>query len=79
MTSCCLMVPSIVLEFEVQYNAGHLNRELMGEMIFRDEKLRAKLNTATHLPVFVELIRQVIIAWLQHVPILVSPFILPSN
>lgn len=44
---------------------GELDRPALGKIIFSDASARKKLNTATHLPVFVEMFRQLAVYWLR--------------
>lgn len=44
---------------------GELDRAKLGQIIFSDASQRRKLNAATHLPVYVELFRQVVVSWLM--------------
>eukprot|EP00967_Tisochrysis_lutea_P084140 scaffold117460_cov16-Tisochrysis_lutea.AAC.1 len=43
--------------------AGEIDREKLGRLIFNSPTERRKLNAATHLPVGVELLRQVLWHW----------------
>lgn len=44
--------------------AGQLDREALGQLVFSDGAARARLNAATHLPIYVELLRQLLWHWL---------------
>jgi len=45
-------------------SAGELDRAALGSLIFSNPTERKKLNKATHLPVYVEMCRQLVIHWL---------------
>ncbi len=44
--------------------AGELDRAALGSLIFSNPEERRKLNKATHLPVYVEMCRQLLLHWL---------------
>ncbi|GMH45481.1 hypothetical protein BSKO_13438 [Bryopsis sp. KO-2023] len=48
---------------QVLQSNGELDREALGELVFKNETARRKLNTATHLPVFLETIKQIVRNW----------------
>ena len=41
-----------------------IDRDALGQLVFSDAAARRRLNAATHLPIAVELICQVAVAWL---------------
>lgn len=51
--------------------AGGIDREKLGELVFTDNKARKKLNAATHLPVALDLAKQLIIQWFSFTNIIV--------
>lgn len=53
-------------------NAGELDRAKLGALIFPDPSARRRLNKATHLPVFLELFRQLLMCWLRFCAVVVS-------
>lgn len=44
---------------------GEIDRDALGKIVFNDVDARRKLNKATHLPVFVEMFRQLFCSWLS--------------
>ncbi|KAL3132000.1 hypothetical protein ABBQ32_008622 [Trebouxia sp. C0010 RCD-2024] len=50
---------------------GAIDREKLGELVFKDNNARKQLNKATHLPVAVELARQLVKEWLNFSSIVV--------
>ena len=52
-------------------HAGSIDRQKLGELVFRDTKARQKLNAATHLPVALDLARQLMIQWFTFTSIVV--------
>ncbi|GAX84209.1 hypothetical protein CEUSTIGMA_g11632.t1 [Chlamydomonas eustigma] len=50
---------------EVLGSNGDIDREALSCLIFQNVSARRKLNTATHLPIALELIRQIICSWLS--------------
>lgn len=44
--------------------SGEIDRDKLGELVFNDKVARRKLNAATHLPVAVQLVRQLALKWL---------------
>lgn len=53
-------------------NAGDIDRDKLGEMVFNHPEARRKLNLATHFPVALELARQLIVEWLSLTCVAVS-------
>ncbi|KAL0018856.1 hypothetical protein WJX79_010063 [Trebouxia sp. C0005] len=51
---------------------GDINRDKLGDMVFKDRDARRRLNSATHLPVAVELARQLAVEWLSLTSVAVS-------
>ncbi len=45
--------------------AGEIDRETLGRRVFGSDADRRKVNQATHLPVFLELFRQLLMHWLR--------------
>lgn len=45
--------------------AGDIDRVALGQLVFSDVQARRSLNKATHLPVAVELLRQLLLCWLS--------------
>ena len=43
--------------------AGEVDREALGKLVFGDRQARKQLNKATHLPIFRELVWQVLRHW----------------
>ncbi len=52
--------------------AGDINRDKLGDMVFNDRDARSRLNSATHLPVALELVRQLAVEWLSLTSVAVS-------
>ena len=52
--------------------AGDINRDKLGDMVFQDRDARRRLNSATHLPVALELVRQLAVEWLSLTSVAVS-------
>ncbi len=50
---------------------GEIHRQVLGERVFTDYDSRCRLNAATHLPILVELFRQVVLAWIMFKPVVV--------
>ena len=48
----------------LQRATGDIDRDKLGHKVFNDPMLRRKLNSATHLPVALELIKQMFLQWL---------------
>ena len=44
---------------------GEIDREKLASKVFKDANLRRIINRATHLPIFLELFRQILVSWLQ--------------
>lgn len=44
---------------------GEIDRDKLGEMVFNERLARRKLNSATHVPVALELVRQLAVQWLS--------------
>ena len=53
-------------------DAGELDRPALSKIIFNDGNARKRLNSATHLPVFVEMFRQLAVYWLKGSSLIVS-------
>jgi hypothetical protein len=51
--------------------AGNLDREKLGRLIFNNEGLRRRLNTATHLPIVGKISMQLLCHWLSCRPLVV--------
>lgn len=60
-------------EHRQAFGAGELDRSALGSLIFSNPNERRKLNKATHLPVYVEMCRQLFIHWLSCKALVVSP------
>lgn len=56
---------------DVLSDSGQIDREKLGKLIFNNEKARKKLNKATHLPVFVQVLWRIFLSWLQLRPLVV--------
>uniref|UniRef100_A0A7S0S4B0 Dephospho-CoA kinase n=1 Tax=Chlamydomonas leiostraca TaxID=1034604 RepID=A0A7S0S4B0_9CHLO len=56
----------VVKEFgqEVLLPDGELDRKKLGQIVFDDASKRKVLNRATHIPVYAELLRQILWSWL---------------
>ena len=52
-------------------HAGGIDREKLGDLVFKDNKARKKLNEATHLPVALDLARKLAIQWFSFTSIVV--------
>lgn len=50
---------------------GDIDREALGELVFGNPAARRRLNTATHLPVLLALLRELLRCWLQCSPVMV--------
>lgn len=44
--------------------AGQIDREALGRLVFSDKAARGRLNAATHLPIYADLLRQLLWHWL---------------
>jgi dephospho-CoA kinase len=55
----------------VSLDSGQLDREKLGKLIFDSKPMRDKLNKATHLPVFVQLVWRIVLSWLRLRPLVV--------
>ena len=44
---------------------GTLDRELLGDIVFRHRDARQKLNKATHLPILIRILTEIVYLWLQ--------------
>ena len=44
---------------------GTLDRELLGDIVFRHRDARKKLNKATHLPILIRILTEIVYLWLQ--------------
>lgn len=44
--------------------AGGIDRVRLGQLVFSDAAARQRLNRATHLPVALDLLRQLLLCWL---------------
>jgi hypothetical protein len=53
------------------YLSGELDRVALGQLVFSDAAARRRLNAATHMPVAVGLMLQLLGYWLKHVPYVV--------
>ena len=51
--------------------SGEIDRDALGDTVFSDPAARTRLNAATHLPVAIELFRQLLAAWLAFTPVVV--------
>jgi dephospho-CoA kinase len=51
--------------------AGEIDREALGRLVFSDRAARSRLNAATHLPIYAELLRQLLWLWLTFKPVVV--------
>ena len=84
-----LTVPSVIGSFNLALHrescqleaahahAGAIDREKLGDLVFTDSNARKKLNKATHLPVALELARQLVKEWLSFTSIVVRSISLP--
>jgi dephospho-CoA kinase len=52
-------------EYGIVREDGSLDRELLGEIVFRNRDARKKLNKATHLPILMRILREILYLWLQ--------------
>ncbi len=53
-------------------SAGEVDRDKLGEMVFKHRAARQKLNSATHIPVALELVRQLAVHWISLTSVAVS-------
>jgi dephospho-CoA kinase len=51
---------------------GELDRERLAGVVFGDAAARRRLNAATHLPVLLQIVRQVLAHWARCRPVVVS-------
>lgn len=54
------------------FHAGELDRVKLGAVVFEDAAARRRLNTATHLPILVEMVRQIAGLWASCYTVAVS-------
>jgi len=50
---------------------GQIDRKKVADLVFNDKAMLSKLNRATHLPITVELARQLVVSWLTLKPVVV--------
>jgi dephospho-CoA kinase len=50
---------------DVCLDSGQMDREKLGKLIFDSKSMRDKLNKATHLPVFIQLVWRIVLSWLR--------------
>ncbi|CAD7702962.1 unnamed protein product [Ostreobium quekettii] len=62
---------------DILLDNGELNRDLLGRIVFNDPAARKKLNRATHLPVLLEMARQLLTHWMlcAHVVVVDMPLL----
>ena len=63
----------LLLTWSSDVPAGEIDRDKLGEMVFNERLARRKLNSATHIPVALELVRQLAVQWLSLTCVAVSP------
>jgi len=52
--------------------AGDIDRSALGQLAFADAAMRRKLNKATHAPIMLEIIKQLLGHWLSFKQVVVS-------
>ena len=58
--------------YKVHAFTGKINRGKLGDLVFEDHAARKKLTAATHLPIALELFRQLAVEWLSLTNLIVS-------
>lgn len=61
-----------ILECSTPPPPGEVDREALGRLVFSNAAARRRLNAATHLPVAVELLKQLLLSWLSLQLVVVS-------